>query len=146
MAKCCKSFFRLWRFFTSLLHRFRLACNFSIQKNIAKMQGKEKKLGAIFSFKLPSCIPLRMRLVHFKVLDIPAHQGLVAFQDQQVFGNIPPHSNHVIWDGRWPQIHPYILACFEPCALLGRHCRGNGRHSAFTTTFCSAAALIACTT
>jgi hypothetical protein len=38
------------------------------------------------TFKLSSYISLRMPLMRFKILNISVRQGLVAFQDQQVFG------------------------------------------------------------
>jgi len=55
------------------------AKNYQSKKNMATMQGKEKIL-CPFLFKLPSCIPLRMPLVRFKVLDVSVHRNLLLFR------------------------------------------------------------------
>ena len=57
-------------------------------KNMAMMQGIEKSFVPIF-VQITFLHTHRMPIVRFKVLDIPVHQGFVAFQDQQVFGSFP---------------------------------------------------------
>ena len=100
-AKCCKSFFVYGCYLHRLYIVFDWRKKLSIKKKHGHDAGQRKNFVPIF---------IQITFLHTPPNAPCALQSsgcfcppeFVAFQDQQVFGNIPQHPNHVIWNSRWP--------------------------------------------